>query len=90
MSDTVISYPKNSHVKLKGAAYSKLKLDVFNRDEWTCQVCGRQQMLTLGHIVHRGAGGKNGPGDVMLNCETLCMVCHDMQERGKLIGHKKK
>ena len=83
------SYPKNKHVKLKGAAYSRLKLDVFNRDDWTCQICGRQSMLTLMHRIHKGMGGGAGPGDTMENTFCGCMPCHDSEER-HLNGMKKK
>lgn len=86
----VITYFKsNNHVKLKGKAYQNLKKAVFDRDCWMCKECGTNHMLTLSHIIHRGMGGSRGPGDVIDNCQCLCMACHDQEER-HLNGKTKK
>lgn len=75
------SYPKNKHVKLRGAAYVKFAQAVMKRDGWHCVRCGNPFHLTVGHKIHRGMGGGHGPGDVPENAETICMDCHDKEER---------
>jgi len=69
-------YPKSTHVKLKPAAYRKFAEKVMERDGWCCKICGTTQGLTVSHIIHRGMGGRHGPGDVMSNVHTLCVQCH--------------
>jgi 5-methylcytosine-specific restriction endonuclease McrA len=78
----VMSYFKEkNHVKLKGAAYRKFAEKVMDRDNWRCVHCGTTQNLTVMHLIHRGAGGGNGPGDVISNVVTGCMACHDKEDR---------
>lgn len=86
----VKSYPKNTgHVKLKGAAYVRFAKAVMDRDEWACVHCGSTQNLTVMHIIHKGAGGGNGPGDVLGNAVVGCMACH-IKEEHCVGGFKKK
>jgi len=48
------------------------KFEVFNRDNYTCQYCGRQtKELTLDHIVPRWLGGEHTWGNVVSACK-LC------------------
>lgn len=75
------SFPKTEHVKLKGSAYYKFADSVMERDGYRCVECGIGYGLTVAHKIHRGMGGGNGPGDVLDNCDTKCMVCHDKEER---------
>lgn len=79
--------PNKDHVKLSPYKYQLLKEEALERDRF-CRGkgCGSYQNLTLAHIIHRGAGGKNGPGDVITNVHILCMTCHDKEER---TGRKK-
>jgi 5-methylcytosine-specific restriction endonuclease McrA len=63
--------------------------EVFERDGWQCVDCPSVTNLTLSHIIHKGMGGKKGPGDTKENCVTRCMSCHDKEER-HLDGKKKK
>lgn len=43
------------------------------RDGCKCQKCGRDQSLTVHHLVARSAGGET----VLGNVATLCKRCHD-------------
>lgn len=61
-------------------AWAKLRLQIYERDGWTCQVC---HLLCLGprahichHIVPLRHGGKSTPD----NLATLCRRCHAQQE----------
>jgi len=75
-------YPKSNHVKLKGAAYKKFAESVMERDGWCCVICGSPYNLTVSHRVHRGMGGKHGPGDVIDNADCKCMQCHQGEHYG--------
>lgn len=49
------------------------KLEVFNRDRYTCQYCGRQtKELTLDHIIPRRLGGEHNWENVV----SACKVCN--------------
>jgi len=53
----------------------KKRLDVFNRDKFTCQKCGFKGMsedLEAHHKKMRIDGGK----DEHFNLITLCTICH--------------
>lgn len=80
--------PGADHIKLSPHKYRQLREKVFDRDGWQCVECGTTQNLTLSHKIHKGMGGKNGPGDTMDNTQCLCMSCHDLEERH--IGGRKK
>jgi hypothetical protein len=59
----------------------KLRFEVFKRDGFTCQYCGRktpQVVLEVDHIIPRAEGG----GDEMTNLVTSCYECN----RGKGAG----
>ena len=49
------------------------KLEVFNRDQYTCQYCGRQaKELTLDHVIPRRRGGEHAWENVV----SACKVCN--------------
>ncbi len=49
------------------------KLEVFTRDQYTCQYCGRQtKELTLDHVIPRRRGGKHSWENVV----SACKVCN--------------
>jgi len=49
------------------------RLEVFNRDEYACQYCGRQtKELTLDHVVPRRRGGQH----VWDNVVSACIPCN--------------
>jgi 5-methylcytosine-specific restriction endonuclease McrA len=49
------------------------KLEVFNRDQYTCQYCGRQtKELTLDHVIPRRRDGEHAWGNVV----SACRVCN--------------
>lgn len=67
------------------------RLEVFNRDQYTCQYCGkRTNHLTLDHVIPRYRGGQHTWGNVV----SACVTCNHRkagrtpQEAGmKLIHH---
>jgi 5-methylcytosine-specific restriction endonuclease McrA len=49
------------------------KQEVFRRDNYTCQYCGRNDMdLTLDHVIPRRLGGKHSWDNLV----TACRVCN--------------
>lgn len=49
------------------------KFEVFNRDKYTCQYCGRQvRELTLDHVIPRRLGGEHS----WENIASACKVCN--------------
>lgn len=53
----------------------RTRFEVFKRDDFTCQYCGRKSpdvVLEVDHIVPRAAGG----GDDVVNLTTSCWSCN--------------
>jgi len=49
------------------------RLEVFNRDQYTCQYCGREtHQLTLDHIIPRHRGGEH----TWENVVSACVPCN--------------
>jgi len=49
------------------------RLEVFNRDQYTCQYCGRQtRQLTLDHVIPRHQGGQH----TWENVVSACIPCN--------------
>lgn len=49
------------------------RFEVFNRDQFTCQYCGRQtRQLTLDHVVPRHLGGAHS----WENLASACVTCN--------------
>jgi len=49
------------------------RVEVFNRDQYTCQYCGKEtQQLTLDHVIPRYLGGEHTWGNVV----SACVSCN--------------
>ncbi len=49
------------------------RLEVFNRDQYTCQYCGKQtHQITLDHVIPRYRGGEH----VWENVVSACIPCN--------------
>jgi len=68
---------KQSMIDGSGGTYLKLRFEVFRRDEFTCQYCGRtvkdKVKLHIDHIVPKSKGGN-------LSMENLITACFDCNE----------
>ncbi|MGM0952259.1 MAG: HNH endonuclease [Pseudomonadota bacterium] len=70
------SLPKS---KIQHAPSKKLRMDVINRDEYRCRICGRSPAnyvdveLHVHHIIPWGIGGITEKENLI----TLCKTCHD-------------
>jgi 5-methylcytosine-specific restriction endonuclease McrA len=66
---------KKPRVKLGSGAYSLLRNQVLERDNWRCQDCGSFQNLQVHHLKFRSSFGD----DLMANLITLCAACHKIR-----------
>ncbi len=69
----VIVLSRYNKVPHRGVSFSRWNL--FKRDGYTCQYCGRQpkrELLTIDHVVPRSAGGKSR----WTNCVVACQSCN--------------
>ncbi len=49
------------------------RLEVFNRDQYTCQYCGKEtRQLTLDHVIPRYRGGEH----TWQNVVSACILCN--------------
>jgi hypothetical protein len=65
--------------KLKNPRWQKKRLEILERDRWTCTVCGRSD-LTL-HVHHGYYEGRFDPWDYdNETLHTVCAVCHDQAD----------
>jgi hypothetical protein len=64
--------------KLKDPRWQKRRLEIFNRDDWTCQKCrGKEITLNVHHNFY--LAGKE-PWDYPDHClVTLCEPCHEIE-----------
>jgi len=70
---------KKQKVKLKGKAWDNQKQKVYDRDNHTCQLCGRDVVVCeCHHAIFRSQGGD----DSMENLITLCFSCHHAIHNG--------
>jgi 5-methylcytosine-specific restriction endonuclease McrA len=61
--------------RLPTVTVSFCRRNIFKRDHWTCQYCGRQpggEELSIDHVVPRAQGG----GSTWENCVLACVDCN--------------
>ncbi|MDQ0645655.1 HNH endonuclease [Microbacterium murale] len=68
----------------KGAAWRRFRVEILNRDGWTCQACGnelieghaqREHQPTVDHIVPKAKDGR----DEHSNAVAMCMRCNGLK-----------
>lgn len=70
----------------EGKGFYNVKQAVLSRDNYACQICGKQkEHLHVHHIVFKSNGGSNR----MDNLVTLCSECHEKIHKGELKFNKK-
>lgn len=82
-----IDFPKPSVIRLQNMVHAPrpiLKLtrrEVFRRDHYTCQYCGKHtQELTIDHVIPRHSGGTHTWDNVV----AACPACNHRKGGGKL------
>ena len=68
-----------SPIKLTGKAYDNLQLEVMDRDNYHCVLCGESTDAPPHHIEH-GTGNRS---DVKENMVCVCLICHALYHHGK-------
>lgn len=79
----LVEPPPEVNVRFSRNISAKLRAEVFDRNGFTCQMCGltpgdvdpftaRKVRLHVGHIVDKNLGGK----DELSNLRTLCSTCN--------------
>jgi hypothetical protein len=64
--------------KLKNPKWQKRRLEIFDRDEWMCQICGTEK-ITL-HVHHKYYEKNKEPWEYDEDAlVTLCEDCHQME-----------
>jgi 5-methylcytosine-specific restriction endonuclease McrA len=62
--------------------YSSRREAVLNRDNYTCQCCGKKRVrLEVHHIIFRSKGGTDDENNLI----TVCKGCHDAIHNGTLV-----
>ena len=77
--------PENNLLRGR-AKYKKWRLNVFRRDDWTCQKCGVRGVKLRPHHIRNFAENKR-LRTVLSNGITLCEPCH--KEFHHIFGNKK-
>lgn len=68
--------------KLKDPRWQKKRLEIFQRDDFSCQLC-KDKETTL-HVHHRYYMGYYEPWDYPDSAlVTLCAICHESEEQSK-------
>lgn len=68
--------------KLKLPAWQKKRLEILNRDEFTCRVCGDKEK-TL-HVHHLYYDKRNEPWEYPdISLVTLCVDCHNNEHESR-------
>lgn len=64
--------------KLKNPKWQKRRLEIFERDDWMCQLCGnKQETLNVHHKYYeKGKDPWEYEDDALV---TLCEYCHEME-----------
>ena len=60
-----------------GRAWSKVRAEVLERDDYRCYECGQDGCSQVDHIVPVSHGG----GDELNNLAAICKRCHDAKTR---------
>lgn len=64
----------NYSEKLKHPKWQKKRLEILNRDNFTCVLCGDTETeLHVHHLKYTGNNPENAPNE---DLETLCKDCH--------------
>ena len=67
-------------------SYSSRKEAILNRDNYTCQYCGKKNIrLEVHHIIYHSNSGTNDENNLI----TLCEDCHKGIHNGKIVLAKK-
>jgi hypothetical protein len=73
---------KRGRSRPSGSIWARLRTQVFQRDDFTCQYCGvRGVKLECDHVIPVARGGT----EILSNLATACFPCN-RSKRDKLLG----
>ena len=77
------------------SSYLKLRFEIFKRDNFTCQYCGRSPkkhgiVLVVDHTLPKCKGGTNNPKKLITSCEECNLGKGDVLLIDRLLNKKKK
>lgn len=67
----------NSNTYKKKTIPPKLRWEIWERDNFTCEMCGKRRYLSIDHIIPESKGGEL----IKSNLRTLCINCNS--KKGK-------
>lgn len=70
---SVIKLKEYANIPYKGVVLSRQ--NIFKRDDFTCQYCGKHKDLTLDHLIPRSKGGKSNWDNLV----TACKRCNALK-----------
>jgi hypothetical protein len=62
-------------IKTKQQIPLDIRWDVWERDDFTCQICGKRKHLSIDHIYPESKGGTLE----ISNLQTLCRLCNSIK-----------
>jgi 5-methylcytosine-specific restriction endonuclease McrA len=68
---------RNYEEKLRDPRWQRRRLEIFQRDNWTCQLCSRTDLELHVHHLYRTTEEPWAEPD--LHLLTLCQLCHSRQ-----------
>ena len=76
----------NYYEKLKDPRWQKKRLEILDRDRFTCQNClSEENTLHVHHIAYVGSNPWETPNKLL---QTLCEKCHNDEEKSLKISEK--
>jgi hypothetical protein len=72
--------------KLRDPRWQRRRLEIFQRDNWTCQLCSRTDLEL--HVHHLYRTTKDPWDEPDLHLLTVCQLCHDQQPSNPHGGFK--
>jgi len=73
--------PMTYSQKLKDPRWQKKRLEILERDKWTCQICHQDDdTLHVHHVEYRKCEPWETPNELLT---SLCEICHDRVESYK-------
>lgn len=72
-------FQKTPRIKLSLKDWRKLQMYVYDRDKY-CQHCGSPYSLDAAHVIGKGVGGDDAPGNLVV----LCRTCHSLYDQSRI------
>lgn len=82
MIENTSNQKKKYSENLKDPRWQKLRLKIFERDKWMCQICGANDLPL--NVHHRYYKSDKEPWDYPIDSlVTLCEECHNYEKENR-------